>query len=218
MDLVLVSASERNLWSQPWPSTNDKGRRLSWAIRLGKLEIMPQIQRTPALDALSPVERAGILTTLLRAHPELTPEAEAMAVKQLADEDPVAVAADVAAELRALDLEQLADRAGAQWGGGYVDPHDAAHDLLAELIQPYLDDLSRRARVGAGAAAGQIACGVLAGLYACRDEDDNDLVLTHAGMPDAVDHLARAVLAACDKAGIAVPEQWMADNCPEWAP
>jgi len=178
---------------------------------------MPQTQRTPTLDALSPVERAGILTTLLRAHPELTPEAEAMAVKQLAKEDSVAVAADVAAELRALDLEQLADRAGAQWGGGYVEPHEAAHDLLAELIQPYLDDLSRRARVGAGAAAGQMACGVLAGLYACRDEDDNDLVLTHAGTPDTVDYLARAVLATCDKAGIAVPEQWVADNCPEWA-
>ena len=57
----------------------------------------------------------------------------------------------------------------------------------------------------------------LSGLYACRDEDDNDLVLTHAGMPDAVDHLARAVVATCDKAGIAVPEQWVADNCPEWA-
>jgi len=84
-------------------------------------------------------------------------------------------------------------------------------------MQPYLDDLSRRAKVGASTAAGQIACGVLAGLYACRDEDDNDLVLTHAGMPDAVDYLARAVLAACDKAGIAVPEQWLADNCPEWA-
>lgn len=178
---------------------------------------MPQTQRTPTLDALSPVERAGILTTLLCAHPELTREAEAMAVKQLAEEDSVAVAADVTAELRALDLERLADRAGAQWGGGYVDPHEAAHDLLAELTQPYLDDLSRRAKVGAGAAAGQIACGVLAGLYACRAEDDNDLVLTHAGMPDAVDHLARAVLATCDKAGIAVPEQWLADNCPEWA-
>lgn len=183
----------------------------------GKLEIMPQTQRTPTLDALSAVERAGILTTLLRAHPELTREAEAMAVKQLAEEDSVAVAADVAAELRALDMEQLADRAGAQWGGGYVGPHEAAHDLLAEVMQPYLDDLSRRAKVGASTAAGQIACGVLAGLYACRDEDDNDLVLTHAGMPDAVDYLARAVLAACDKAGIAVPEQWLADTCPEWA-
>jgi hypothetical protein len=178
---------------------------------------MTHTQRTPTLDALSTVERAGILTTLLRAHPELTREAEAIAVKQLAEDDSAAVAADVTAELRALDLEQLADRAGAQWGGGYVDPHEAAHELLAEVTQPYLDDLSRRTKVGASAAAEQIACGLLAGLYACRDEDDNDLVLTHAGMPDAVDHLARAVLATCDKAGIAVPEQWSADNCPDWA-
>lgn len=71
-------------------------------------------------------------------------------------------------------------------------------------------------KVGAGEAAGQIALGMLAGLYACRDEDDNDLVLTHAGMPDAVDDLAHTVLAACDKGGVAVPEQWLADNCPAW--
>ncbi|HZN18195.1 MAG TPA: hypothetical protein VFB84_08435 [Micromonosporaceae bacterium] len=174
------------------------------------------MQKTPTLDALSAVEQAGVLATLLRVHPELAREAEAIAAERLAEEDSDEVAAGVAAELRALHLEQLADRAGPQWDGGYVEPHEAACELLDEAVQPYLDDLSRRMRVGATEAAGQIARGMLAGLYACRDENDNDLVLTHAGMPDAVDYLASTVLAACAKGGVAVPEQWLADNCPAW--
>jgi hypothetical protein len=177
---------------------------------------MPGRSKHPALDALSTVERGGLLDALLRVHPELVGEAEAMAVARLAQVDCDAVAADLAGELRALRLEELASRAGRQWGGGYVDPHEAAHDLLAEAVRPYLDDLGRRAAVGAKAAAEQIARGVLAGLYACRDEDDNDLVLTHAGMPDAVDDLVHTVLRACDKAGIAVSEQGVADHCPAW--
>jgi hypothetical protein len=86
-------------------------------------------------------------------------------------------------------LSQLADRAGPQWGGGYVDPNEAADEMLYEVVQPYLEDLERRARIGAVQAAREIGLGVLMGLYACRDEDDNDRVLTHAGTPDAVDNL-----------------------------
>jgi hypothetical protein len=33
-------------------------------------------------------------------------------------------------------------------GGGYVEPHEAAYELLAEVVQPYVDDLERRARAG----------------------------------------------------------------------
>jgi hypothetical protein len=77
---------------------------------------------TDALESLSAVERASILGTLLRAHPELLAEAELLAAGFLSQENRHAVAEDVADELRALHLSQLADRAGPQWGGGYVDP------------------------------------------------------------------------------------------------
>jgi hypothetical protein len=43
--------------------------------------------------------------------------------------------------------------------------------------------------MGAVEAAQEIGFGVRMGLYGCRDEDDNDRVLTHAGMPHAVDNL-----------------------------
>jgi hypothetical protein len=98
---------------------------------------------TAALESLSAVERASILGALLRAHPELLAEAELLAAGFLFQEDRHAVAEDVADELRALHLSQLADRAGPQWGGGYIDPHEAADEMLDEIVQPYLEDLDR---------------------------------------------------------------------------
>jgi hypothetical protein len=124
------------------------------------------------------------------------------------------VAEDVADELRALHLSQLADRAGPQWGGGYVDPNEAAYEMLDEVVQPYLEDLERRARTGAVQAAREIGLGVLLVLYACRDEDDNDRVLTHAGTPDAVDNLGSQEVRTMKNAGLAVPDDWLGDTCP----
>jgi hypothetical protein len=97
-------------------------------------------------------------------------------------------------------------------GGGYVDPHQAADELLANILQPYLDDLDRRAQIGARTAATEIGLG----LYSCRDEDDDDRVLTHAGMPDAVDNLASQVISAMTTSGLQRPEGWLAAECPEW--
>ena len=112
----------------------------------------------------------------LQAHPQLLVRPNSWLLDSCPQEDRHAVAEDVADELRALHLSQLADRAGPQWGGAYVDPHDAADEMLDEIVQPSLDDLSRRARIGAVQAAREIGFGVLMGLYACRDEDDNDRV------------------------------------------
>src|SRR5262245_46755465 len=108
---------------------------------------------TGALDALSAVEQPSVLSVLLQAHPDLQAEAEQLATGLLAQDDRHAVAEGVADELRALHLRQLADRAGPQWGGGYVDARDAADEMLEETVQPYLEDLERRVRIGAVEAA-----------------------------------------------------------------
>lgn len=169
-----------------------------------------------ALASLTAIESACVLEALLRAHPRLRAEAERLAADLLEDDDREAVAADVADELRALHLGDLADRAGPQWGGGYVEPHEAAHDMLAEAVQPYLDDLDRRARIGAQDAATEIGLGLLLGLCSCRDEDDNDRLLTHAGMPDAIDNLAWQVRSAMVKSGLELPEGWLVEQCADW--
>ena len=98
---------------------------------------MPRKAKTPTLDVLSADERAGVLTALLLAHPELAAEAEALAAARMESDDSEAVAEYLSYELRALHLEQLADRAGAHHGGRYIEPHEAAHDMLAEVCLLY---------------------------------------------------------------------------------
>ncbi|TMR99622.1 hypothetical protein [Nonomuraea basaltis] len=89
--------------------------------------------------------------------------------------------------------------------------------MVDEVVEPYLADLARRARVGAHAAALEIGLGLVAGLYACREEKDNELALVHAALPDVVDHQADRVLKVLDKNDLMVPEGWMDDHCPAWA-
>lgn len=170
----------------------------------------------PAMSALSAGERAEILATLLKAHPELIAEAEEAARTMLAGEDHEQVAACIADELRGLRLQDLAERSGAQWGGGYVDPHEAAWEMVAEVVQPYLDDLSRRAQVGAGPAALEIGMGLLVGLHSCRRETDNDLAIVHAGLPDVLDHQADRVFDTLDRIELKLPDGWTDEHCPAW--
>lgn len=169
------------------------------------------------LSALSLAERSQILDELIRNRPELATEVDRLAAQLLhAHEDREAVALRVAAALQALDLGDLADRAGAQWGGGYVEPTQAAHDLLTETLQPVFDDLTRRAKLGATAAATETGYGTLLGLSMCRTCRNDDLVLSHAGLPDAVDELAWLVVDTMARAGLTVDAGWMAEECPEW--
>jgi hypothetical protein len=177
---------------------------------------MAKPTRGPALRSLSAAERAQVLDALLRTNPELAAEAERIAQDLLVEQDREGVAEDVARQLQALNLGDLAGRAGRQRGGGYVEPWEAAYEMLEEVIAPFLADLSRRAAVGARDAAVEIGCGVLLGLHSCRNCDDDNLVLTHAGLPDTVDDLASQVLSAMAKAGLAITDDWLGGQCPQW--
>ena len=169
-----------------------------------------------ALASLSVAERADVLDALLRAHPLLAAEAEQLAPELLAAGGLEEVAEQVTVSLLALHLGDLAARAGRQWGGGYVSEHEAAYELLDEVVRPYLADLERRAGVGAYAAATRIGVGLLLGLYECRACDDDNLVLAHAGLPDTIDDLASAVLDIMRKNAVDVSEDRLAAECPEW--
>jgi hypothetical protein len=168
------------------------------------------------LKALSAEERADLLVTLLRAHPELIAEAERLAGDSLEREDRSRIADAVGAALRRLRLEDLAERAGDQWGGGYVEPQEAGREMLREVVDPHLSDMACRAKLGSRVAALEIGLGVLTGLYGCRAERDNDLALVHAGLPDAVDDLAYTVITAIGKAKLELPQDWLAEECPAW--
>ena len=121
--------------------------------------------KRPALEALSAAEKAAVLDELLAARPDLREPAEAHAAQLMTDADRVAVADDVESALQGRDIEELNTRAGHRPGRGYVHPAEAADEILDEALQPFLDDLRRRAGLGMRSATAELAAGILLGLY-----------------------------------------------------
>ena len=112
-----------------------------------------------ALDTLSAAEKAAVLDELLAARPDLRELAEAYAAQVMTDADRAAVADDVEDALQGLGIEELNTRAGYRPGRGYVHPAEAADEILDEALQPFLDDLQRRAGLGMRPAAVELAAG-----------------------------------------------------------
>ncbi len=133
----------------------------------------PRGPRTPALDRLTSDERGNLLGELLVAHPELVDEVEHFALDQLATIDVNQVAESLEWAVREADADQLAYRAGRVRGRGYVEVNEVASEILEELLQPQLDDLSRRAALGLHDAARQLALGLLRGLANCRQDGES---------------------------------------------
>jgi hypothetical protein len=80
----------------------------------------------------------------------------------LAAVDADAVAEAIEWALRGVEPDQLAYRSGPVRGRGYVHEHEAAQEILEELLQPELHDLTRRAAQGLHSPARQMAFGLFA--------------------------------------------------------
>jgi hypothetical protein len=174
----------------------------------------PSQGETSALASLGAAEQGAVLEELLRRRPELRREAERIAREQLADTDREAVAEELEGTLRSLSSDELNARAGRQrWG--YVEPTEAAWELLDESVEPYGREIERLDGLGMTVAAVETALGVVTGLYRCRGCDDSDLLLSWA--PDFPAEAAGDVIDALVKAGIDVSPESVAEAAPEWA-
>ena len=129
------------------------------------------------------------------------------------DADRSAIADDVESALKWLDINNLNTRAGHRPGFGYVDPAEAADEILDEALQPFLDDLRRRARLGMRSAATEVAAGMLLGLYNCR-EGSSETLLEYA--PDYAAERASVVVSDCAKLGVELPVE-LVDLMPGWS-
>ena len=127
------------------------------------------------LERLKPDEAALVLRRLLEVHPELTREAEEMALwllQQVKYED---IGAEMEDEIRALDYEALNARAGRhEWG--YVEPAEAAEEILQETVEPFLKDLKRHLELGLEAEALEICKGVVLGCYGLSERQGGDVL------------------------------------------
>lgn len=142
------------------------------AVRRG-LERVPEVivggvksttRQRSVLEHLKAEEAQDVLRRLLAAHPDLGAEAEKIARSLLGEVAFEAVAADVEHAVRARDLEDLNGRAGRhEWG--YVEPTEAAWEILEETVEPFLDDMKRQIELGLEVEALEICKGVVLGLY-----------------------------------------------------
>lgn len=167
-----------------------------------------------AFDALDPTERGAVLADLLAERPDLREDVERLAAAHLTTISADMVAGDVEWQLESIGLEDLAGRAGRQPGRGYVHESEAAYELVQEALRPFVDDMLRRARLGMTEAAAELALGIIAGLYGCREAPDGT-VLAYAG-PDTPWVLADRVASEGRKAGVPLTLEALEDACPDW--
>lgn len=174
----------------------------------------PRTRKASIMDSLSLGEKGELLDQLLAVQPQLRAQVEQLAHDRLAAEDRDSIAAQVEDALTGHGIEELSSRAGRQPGRGFVHESEAAGEILDEALQPFLDDLHRRAKLGMTTAATELAIGVLCGLYEIRDSE-SDTLLGYA--PDYAINRADHVIQECSKAGITLPDDDLLDLTPEWS-
>lgn len=116
------------------------------------------------LTALHPEESAVVLALLASEHSELAEEVAELARVLLDEVDYLEAAEQVEDLIRGIDQDVLYDGSG-RTARGYVDPADVTWENLSEQIEPFLDDIRRRASIGLEDAALEFCKGVVVGLY-----------------------------------------------------
>lgn len=121
-------------------------------------------KRPTVLDRTSPEEAESVLRALLDLHPHLRRKAEDIAKALVAEVQSEDIADEVAHTILSIGLDALNSRAGRQpWG--YVEPTEAAWELLQEAIEDLLGDMKRGTELGLESAAESICRGIVLGLY-----------------------------------------------------
>lgn len=143
----------------------------------------PTSKKAHVLDNLKPDEAATVLRVFLEKHPDLRKEVEALVKSIIGDVSIEDVADEVEDAVRSLDLDDLSSRAG-RHRDGYVEPSQAAVDLVEEAVMPFIEDIKRRAEAGQQAAALNTCVGVVLGLYRLRNRDGDPFLGWAADSPD----------------------------------
>jgi hypothetical protein len=124
------------------------------------------------LDRLSPEESSTVLRLLLEQNPTMRATAQKIAEDLVSSPSIEDIASEVHQLITSVDLEALNERAGAHsWG--YVEPSEAACELLEESLADLVNDLKRRAECGFIPAAETICAGIVQGLYQAKDVDSD---------------------------------------------
>ena len=147
-----------------------------------------QVRGRRTVERLKPEEATAVLRHLLEVHPELAGETEEIARALLQQVDYEDVAAEIEDEIRALDFKDLNARAGRhEWG--YVEPAQAAWEILEEALEPFHEDMKRHLRLGLETEALEICKGLVLGCYRLSERAGGDVLGWAPDFPaEAVGH------------------------------
>lgn len=132
-------------------------------------------RRSSILERLKPEEGQDVLRRILAVRPNLRAEAEKFARSVLAEATFEGIAEEVEDAVGACDLDDLNSRARPH-RRGYVDPSEAAWEILEEAVEPFVSDIKRQLELGLEAQATEICKGVVLGLYRAEHGKRGELV------------------------------------------
>ena len=117
------------------------------------------------ISQLSPADAVAVLHALAASDEALAGRIAAMALARIQPVDVEKVAATLYDELEALEVEEVWERAGRKCHG-YVEPSEAADQVVEAALTPFLKDLARRQSLGLRTEANRMCEGLLLGF--CR--------------------------------------------------
>lgn len=165
------------------------------------------------LDALSGDECRRVLAELVRSVAGASEIVEQAVTDLLGVVSVESVASAVAKRLRSMPHTDLASRSGRVPGRGYVEPTQAAWELLEEAVEPWNADIERRGTLGFTESASVIMVGVITGLRRCEPAPECT-VLDWA--TDAPRELSEEVVRRSAAAGVQVDRAVLATLAPDW--
>ncbi len=136
-----------------------------------------------------------VLLALVARHPELVADVVELIEEVLGSTSFEHVADTVLEGIANLELVDMGKRSGRP-PLGLVGPGEAAGEMVAEVIEPFLDRIERCAAMGLHEAALEVCRGVLLGLYRAERCDQSEVVAWIAG---GLSEFADAPIAALDE-------------------
>ena len=130
------------------------------------------------------------------------------------------IAEAVVDAMNTVDMDALSGRAG-KHSWGYVEPGEAACELLEESLEDLVEDMKRRIALGMIPAAVSVCAGLVLGLYECREtETDGALAWAPDFAAEEAAWLASELIRGCPResrrqTGERLMEA-LNDRIPEW--
>ena len=153
------------------------------------------------LEHLKPEEAAEVLRRMLKVRPDLANEAERIANALLTEVNFEDIALEVEDAVTGVDIDDVYARAGKhEWG--YVEPGEAAIDILESAVEPFIADIQRQIDLGLEAEALETCKGLALGLYRFEQESDDEVLQWAPEFPaEATARAIGVLLGERDRAG-----------------